>query len=104
MNTTPTKNSTGATIMIGTATAFSRGLSRARPLRRYPEVDGHSESWDEPAERTTTWWCAGCGGIDAPQPCLGICIWRPIDWVNANLYGRDGRRAVAERDMEMRLR
>jgi len=43
-------------------------------LRHYPEVDGHSAEWDETAEAATTWWCARCGGIDAPQPCLGICI------------------------------
>ena len=73
-------------------------------LHHYPEVDGHSAAWDEPAEGATTWWCAGCGGIDAPQPCLGICIWRPIDWVNANLYGQERTRALAERDAEMRLR
>ena len=73
-------------------------------LHHYPEVDGRSAAWDEPAEGATTWWCAGCGGIDAPQPCLGICIWRPIDWVNANLYGQERTRALAERDAEMRLR
>jgi len=59
----------------------------APPCITIQRFDGRSAAWDEPAEGATTWWCAGCGGIDAPQPCLGICIWRPIDWVNANLYG-----------------
>jgi hypothetical protein len=73
-------------------------------LRRYPEFDGHGEGWDEPAEGATTWWCAACGGIDAPQPCLGICIWRPIDWVNAKLCGQERTRALVEREMEVCLR
>jgi hypothetical protein len=73
-------------------------------LRHYPAVDEHSPDWDEPAERATTWWCAGCGGIDAPQPCLGICLWRPIDWMNAELYEQERTRAVAEHDVEIRLR
>jgi hypothetical protein len=37
----------------------------------------------EPARVFTTWWCPRCGGVDAPQPCLGICVWRPFDWVAA---------------------
>jgi hypothetical protein len=86
------------------ATYRSVQIAARATLRRYPEVDGQSESWAEQAEGATTWWCAGCGGIDAPQPCLGICIWRPIDWVNAKLYGQERTRALAERDMEMCLR
>jgi hypothetical protein len=73
-------------------------------LRRYPAVEEHSPGWDEPAERATTWWCSGCGGIDAPQPCLGICLWRPIDWMNAERYEQERTRAFAEHDVEIRLR
>ena len=35
---------------------------------------------------STTWWCPRCGGVDAPQPCLGICVWRPFEWVAAEDY------------------
>ena len=59
---------------------------------------------DEAAEVATTWWCAGCGGIDAPQPCLGICIWRRVEWVNAARYEHERTRALAERETEQRLR
>ena len=52
-------------------------------LRRYPEVDVLGLNLDEPIAPATTWWCAGCGGIDAPQPCVGICIWRSVEWVRA---------------------
>lgn len=65
-------------------------------LRRH---ESHDDS-DERAEHVTTWWCAECGGIDAPQPCLGICIWRPADWVNRTGYEAARSRAAGERDME----
>lgn len=27
-----------------------------------------------------------CGNVDSPQPCLGVCVWRNVGWVNAALY------------------
>jgi len=73
-------------------------------LGRYPEVDARDVEWDEPVEFATTWWCAECGGIDAPQPCLGICIWREVEWVNGACYQEQRARALAEREMERRWR
>jgi hypothetical protein len=73
-------------------------------LRRYPEVDAQDVDWDEPVEFATTWWCAGCGGIDAPQPCLGICVWRAVEWVNGARYLEQRSGVLAERDTERRLR
>ena len=61
--------------------------------------ESHDDS-DEPAEHVTTWWCAECGGIDAPQPCLGICVWRPANWVNRTAYEAARSRAAGERDVE----
>jgi hypothetical protein len=52
----------------------------------------------------TTWWCAGCGGIDAPQRCLGICVWRPVEWVNRTRYSEERACALAQLDTERRLR
>jgi hypothetical protein len=34
----------------------------------------------------TGWWCARCGNVDMPQPCIGVCVWRPADWVRLALY------------------
>ena len=73
-------------------------------LRRYPESSAQDQDWDEPPELATTWWCAGCGGIDAPQPCLGICIWRRVEWVNATLSEKERPRNLADRDAERCLR
>jgi hypothetical protein len=52
----------------------------ARALLR---EQGAPPPFPEPARVFTTWWCPRCGGVDAPQPCLGICVWRPFDWVAA---------------------
>jgi hypothetical protein len=65
--------------------------------------DGPRDGFDEPAEHVTTWWCAESGGIDAPQPCLGVCIWCPADWVNRAVYEAERSRAAGERDAERAL-
>ena len=52
----------------------------------------------------TAWWCSACGGIDAPQPCLGICIWRPVEWVNRSTYQQERERALSDRERERCLR
>ena len=59
---------------------------------------------DEPAHVATTWWCPRCGGIDAPQPCIGVCVWRPVEWVRAERYAAARTRADAARESERRLR
>ncbi|NEZ02683.1 hypothetical protein G4Y73_00800 [Wenzhouxiangella sp. XN201] len=32
------------------------------------------------------WECTGCGRIEAPQPCLGICQDRAVELVHAEAY------------------
>lgn len=32
------------------------------------------------------WQCIGCGRIEAPQPCIGVCQDRRVDLVNADAY------------------
>jgi hypothetical protein len=46
--------------------------------------------WSSPAT-VTGWWCAECGNVDMPQPCIGVCVWRPVEWVNLTLYERQLR-------------
>lgn len=76
--------------------------ARAR-LAEHPDT-GHDEEWAEPSEPAVTWWCEACGGIDAPQPCLGVCVWRPVEWVSRAVYEQARERAFAERARERRLR
>jgi hypothetical protein len=63
-------------------------------LRDAPSIPVAPE--DEEADPVLTWWCPRCGGIDAPQPCIGVCISRPVEW--ANLQSFEG-----ERDRRARL-
>ena len=60
--------------------------SARRALRKdRDEQDG--TDWASPVT-VTGWWCARCGNVDMPQPCIGVCVWRPADWVNLALYER----------------
>ena len=34
-------------------------------------------------ERISAWRCIGCGRLDAPQPCVGICQDRKVELVEA---------------------
>jgi hypothetical protein len=34
------------------------------------------------------WGCTECGRIDAPQPCLGVCLRRPVLTADAGEYRR----------------
>jgi hypothetical protein len=35
-------------------------------------------------ERLPVWQCIGCGKIEAPQPCIGVCRDRQVDLVYAS--------------------
>lgn len=37
-------------------------------------------------ETISAWQCIGCGRIDAPQPCVGVCEDRKIALVSAGDY------------------
>lgn len=49
----------------------------------------------EPIEPVVSWWCPRCGGVDAPQPCLGVCIRTPMIWANAQRARETRDRAAA---------
>jgi hypothetical protein len=71
-------------------------LAEARePARRALRGRPRSEAPPDelvPADGVTGWWCAQCGNVDLPQPCIGVCVWRPSDWVQRALYERQLRR------------
>jgi hypothetical protein len=71
-------------------------------LREHPLID--SAEFDAPSDPVTAWWCSMCGGIEAPQPCIGVCIRRPAEWVNRTAYDRERDAAQADRERERRLR
>jgi hypothetical protein len=39
---------------------------------------------DAMTDRITAWQCIGCGRIDGPQPCVGICQDRRTEFVYAS--------------------
>ena len=43
--------------------------------------------------------CPECGGLDAAQPCIGVCIWRRLEWVEAGAF--ETERVQALRDFEL---
>lgn len=47
--------------------------------------------------RFKAWECIGCGRIEAPQPCLGICQDRAVELVRADDY-----QALAADNAQMR--
>jgi hypothetical protein len=51
----------------------------------------------------TVWRCQDCGGVDAPQPCIDVCIWGPADWVDAASYESERSRAAVDREVERSL-
>lgn len=38
------------------------------------------------AARITAWRCIGCGKIDAPQPCIGVCRDQKVELVDSTVY------------------
>jgi hypothetical protein len=86
--------------------ATYEGLQRpARSaLRRFrPVPDGRDDDPFLPAQTVVVWRCPDCGGVDAPQPCIGVCIWRPAVWVDAACYEQQRSRAAACRQAEKSL-
>lgn len=41
---------------------------------------------NESADRVTVWQCIGCGKIEGPKPCIGVCKDRKVEFVYASLY------------------
>ena len=38
---------------------------------------------DPPVETISAWQCIGCGRIEAPQTCIGVCQDRRVEFVHA---------------------
>jgi hypothetical protein len=85
--------------------AYRAAQQRARSvLREHPPDPAADAVTDEPTEAATAWWCPECNAIDAPQPCLGICVWRPVEWMERGRYEGERELAASARAMGERLR
>jgi hypothetical protein len=86
-------------------TAYTHLQEHARAaLHDAPDEPAIAAVLEEPAEPAITWWCERCDGVDAPQPCLGVCVWRTVEWASHDIYERNRARILSERDTEQRLR
>jgi hypothetical protein len=52
------------------------------------------------AERISAWQCIGCGRVEGPQPCVGVCQDKKVTFVSAEAYDLVVARL---RDAEARL-
>lgn len=88
----------------GWEAVYRQAQAQARQARRSAaRVDQPTVDLSEAAEAATTWWCAECGAIDSPQPCLGICVWREVEWVDRDVYDRGREQTIAVLNTERRL-
>ena len=44
------------------------------------------------SERVAAWQCIGCGRVEAPQPCIGVCQDRKVEFV----YASEHEKTLAE--------
>jgi hypothetical protein len=72
-------------------------------LRPGPAAGGRGDELPARAETVIVWRCEDCGGVDAPQECIDVCIWGPADWVDAALYEPQRSRATVDREVEQSL-
>lgn len=49
------------------------------------------------------WGCPDCGRVDAPQPCLDVCIRRPVEMADAAEYEELVARVSAAEEAERQL-
>lgn len=54
-------------------------------------------------DRLNVWQCVGCGKIEAPQPCIGVCRDRKAELVYAEDYDVLAREAEALREVVRRI-
>jgi len=80
-----------------------RQSARSALRRSGPAAEGRDDELLSPAETVIVWRCQDCGGIDAPQECIDVCIWGPAAWVDADSYEFERSQAVLDREVEQSL-
>ncbi len=72
-------------------------------LRRFKPAPAGRDDPLSPADTVVVWRCRNCGGLDAPQPCIDVCIWRPAVWVDAACHESARSAAAADHEVERSL-
>jgi hypothetical protein len=78
-------------------------LRRYRPAPAGPGGPGGTGDPFPAAGTVTVWRCPDCGSVDAPQECIGVCIWHRAEWVEAAAYETERLRAAADLNSERAL-
>ncbi len=81
--------------------ARERGRTALRAAGHPIRESDDGEAWS--AEATVVWRCPDCGGLEATQPCIGVCIWRPLEWVEASAFETERARALRDLELERSL-
>lgn len=80
-----------------------RESARSALRHHGPELGSGDEDPPASVDTVVVWRCPECGGLDAPQPCIGVCVWRPVEWVSAELWGSERARSLVDRRRERSL-
>jgi hypothetical protein len=78
------------TVAAGAPVDWAALRDRARAALRLPAPDLPAVPEIEVVQ---AWGCPRCGRVDAPQPCLGVCIFRPRTVADAREYRQLAPRA-----------
>jgi hypothetical protein len=52
-------------------------------VRKLAHASGEDVDQTSMTESVSAWQCIGCGRIEAPQTCVGICEYRKVKFVDA---------------------
>ena len=88
----------------GSEAGYRAAQEIARAVLRAHPSGGAQETEPEPPDVRTVWWCPECGGIEDWQECLGICVWRPLEWVSRERYAELEEQLVGQRERVARAR
>lgn len=55
------------------------------------------------AETVVAWWCERCGGLEAPAPCVGVCIRQPAQWATLGEWEEAHAAAADVHEVELQL-
>ena len=84
--------------------AYRELAAEARRALQATGVPAASAGADREApQQIAVWRCSDCGAVDAPQECLGICIWRRFEWVALSQFEAQQARAETTSMHERRL-
>lgn len=76
---------------------------RARVLLKAAGPPGRESIAPTSAETIAVWRCPDCGGLEETQPCIGVCIWRSVDWVEVGAFGSERVQALKDIEFERAL-